>query len=235
MMWRWDGPKILFKDLSVREIDPFGTAPEPVPTPTTGTLSRDFTFLNNIISFPIDACNLGQDVATINEFYNVTDNDSQSNLHKERYRVGVVANGSQSFLIGKVPRRVVLRLSKTGSPPAGPITCVLRKGSNDEVAVTFNYTLGTLDAVALTGTKTDYTFENLTSTYAWQNGDRLTVEYSGNTTDVINEINVFRNDANPIDGKFTCAVKFDAGGIPPVAYTSPDLNRDYAWKISEVK
>lgn len=234
-IFRWDGPHILFKDLSVREIDPTGSAPEPEPEPTTGTISRDFIFKNNIVAFVQDECSLGQDTTEIKEFYNVSSSGSASNLHKERYRVGVVANGSNSYLIGKKPKRVVLRLSRTGNPPSGNVTCVLRKGSDDQIAVTYTYTGGggNLDAATLSTSITDYTFENLTSNYAWQNGDRLMVEYSGNTVDTANEVNVFRDTDDPVDGKFTCAVKFDSGGIPPTAYSAPDLTRDYAWKISE--
>lgn len=234
ILFRWDGPKILFKDLSVREIDPTklaGEVGEPPQPPTTGTISREWSFKNNIITFTQDECSLGQDTTNLVPFYDVDDNNSASNLHKERYRVGVVANGSRSTIIGRKPKRVIVKLSKTGSPPAGEITCVMRKGSDDTVAVTYAWTGGTLNATALTTTKTEYTFENLTNNYAWQNGDRLLIEYSGNTVDVTNEVNVYRNTENPFDSIYTCAIKFDVGGIPPTAYSAPDLHRDYAWRI----
>lgn len=235
MTLRWDGPKILIRRFSIREIDPTKTidAGEPAQPPTSGTTSRDWILKQNIISFPIGSCNVGQDTTDIKKFYDIEDTGSASNLHKERYRVGVVANGSNSFVIGKMPRRVKVRLSKTGSPPSGDITVVMRKGTDDTVAVTYTYTGGTLNASALTGSPVDYIFENLTSNYAWTNGDRLLVEYSSNTSDIVNEVNVFRNTDNPIDGAFTCAIKFDAGGTPPVAYSAPDTSRDYAWEISE--
>lgn len=233
LTFRWDGPKILFKDLSVREVDPLGNVPEPTPDPTTGTVARDWILKNNINSFSIDECNLGQDVSTMNKFYDVESSGSASNLHKERYRVGVVANGSNSYVIGKKPKRVVILLSKTGNPPSGDITCVMRKGSDDEVAVTYAHVGGALNATSLTTSPVAHTFENLTSIYAWQNGDRLLVEYSGNTVDVTNEVNVYRDTDNPVDGAYTCAIKFDSGGIPPVAYSAPDVSRDYAWEISE--
>jgi hypothetical protein len=149
----------------------------------------------------------------------------------------MVANGSASAFIGKTAKRVVVKLSKTGSPPAGAITVVLRKGSDDTVAVTFTYTGGpSLDASALTTTKTAYTFENLTSTYVWSNGDRICVEYSSNTTDTANDINVFRDTTNPYDGTSSCAVKFDTfstGSPPPDGYSAADTSRDYAWEIWE--
>jgi len=70
MIWRWDGPTILFKDLSMREIDPSKLASdvdsgENQETPSTGTISRDYVFRWNLISFPIDECSLGQDVTTL--------------------------------------------------------------------------------------------------------------------------------------------------------------------------
>ena len=146
----------------------------------------------------------------------------------------MIANTVDSDFVGKKPRRVLLRLNRTGTPPAGAITVVLRKGSDDSVAVTYQYTGGpSLDATSLTLTKTDYTFDNLTANYAMQVGDRICVEYSGNTTDTSNEVNVFRNTSNPFDGANTCAIKFDSGGPPPVQYSLPDTSRDYAWIISE--
>lgn len=262
----WSGPKNRFKTnansgsvqakmLSLREIDPLGTvdpggggtgggggipSEEPEP-PTTGTIYRDWVMPYNIITFPDDACGVGDDVATLIPFYSVIDDGSQSNLHRDRYRVGMVANGSASKLVGKKPRRVRMWLSITGVPPAGDVTCVMRKNNTDEVAVTF--TLTAVDGVAtppplnvtgMSSTKKQYTFENLTSDYVWQVGDRICVEYSGNTADTTNEVNVFRNESNPYDGTASCAIKFEAGGPPPTGYTAPDTSRDYAWEISEL-
>lgn len=235
MTLRWNGPVIRFRNFSIREIDPTKQidAGEPVPVPTTGTVFRDWIFKNNIVTFPIDSCNIGQDTTAIKSFYDVDDTGSASNLHMERYRAGIVANGSRSFLIGRTPRRVKVKLSRTGTLPAQPVTCVMRKGTDDEVAVTYAYTGGTLNGNAVSTSKTEYIFENLTSNYAWQNGDRLLIEYSGNTTDVTNELNVFRNTDNPLDGSNTCLIKFDSGGPPPINYSAPDITRDAAWVIEE--
>ena len=265
----WSGPKNRFKTnassgtvkakmLSMREIDPLGTVdpggggggtpgpgggvpPEPPSPPTTGTISRDWVFKYNLITFPEDACSSGNDVGTLLPFYDVTDNGSSSNLHRDRYRCCMVANGSASKFIGRKPRRVKMWLSSTGAPPDGEISAVLRKNNTDDVAITFALTAidGTptsppLNALMLDATKRQYTFENLTSDYVWQLGDRLCVEYSGNTEDTENDINVFRNTDNPYDGTSSCAVKFDQGGPPPTSYSAADVTRDYAWQISEV-
>lgn len=266
----WSGPKNRFKTnadsgtvqakmLSMREIDPLGTvdpgggtggggevggggiAPEPPNPPTVGTIFRDWIMPYNIITFPDDACKSGTDTGTLTPFYNVIDNGSSSNLHRDRYRVCMVANGSASKFVGKKPRRVRMWLSTSGTAPDGEVTAVLRKNNTDEVAVTFALTAvdgvptpPPLNAMALTSTKSQYTFENLTSTYTWQVGDRLCVEYSGNSVDTENDVNVFRSTDNPYDGTASCAIKFDAGGPPPVGYTAPDVDRDYAWEISEV-
>jgi hypothetical protein len=260
----WSGPKNRFKTnansgtvqakmLSLREIDPLGTIgggdggggggipPEPPKPPTTGTIFRDWVMPYNIITFPDDACGSGDDTSTITPFYNVIDNGSSSNLHRDRYRVCMVANGSASKFVGKKPRRVRMWLSCTGSPPDGEITVALRKNNTDEVAVSFALTAvdgvptpPPLNALALSDTKKQYTFENLTSAYIWQVGDRICVEYSGNTADTENDINVFRSTDNPYDGTNSCAIKFDAGGPPPTGYTAPDTSRDYAWEISEI-
>lgn len=234
MTLRWNGPVFRFRNFSIREVDPTKTigSGEPIPPPTTGTVFREWIFRNNIITFPLDACNTGQDTTGLKKFYEVG-GGSASNLHKERYRVGMVANGSNSAVIGHAPKRVVASLSKTGTLPVGEVTCVMRRANDDEVVVTFAHVGGPLQANALTTSPVNHTFENLTSNYTWANGDRLMIEYSGNTVDVTNEVNVFRDTDNPFDGGFTCAIKFDAGGIPPTTYTSPDLTRDYAWEIWE--
>lgn len=233
IIFRWDGPIIRWKDLSIREVDTLGLTDPGEPQPTDGSISKDYTFSYNMGAFQVGTCGVAEDTTVFRTIYDVSDNGSSSNLHQERYRVGEIANGSLSDLVGKTPRRVTVLLSKTGSPPSGPITCVLRKAQTDEVAVTFGYTGGTLNATDLTTTKTAYIFQNLTSTYVWQAGDILTVEYSGNTTDNVNDINVFRNTEDPFDGSQTCARKFDNGGPPPEGYTTLDLTRDYAWKIEE--
>lgn len=240
------GGSIDMKFLSLREIDPTaqfppdpggggggGTPPgEPPPPPTTGTISRDWVLKYNLVTFAQDACGIAGTGGEPVSFYNVEDNGSSSNLHRDRYRACMVANGSSSKFIGKKPKRVKAWLSKTGTPPAGDVTCVLRKGSDDTVAVTFAYTGGTLDAATvLTTTKTEYTFEDLDSNYTWQNGDRLCIEYSSETTGTTNDINVWRNLNNPFDGSASCAIKFDSGGPPPTAYSAADTSRDYAWDI----
>lgn len=235
MTLRWNGPVFRFRNFSIREVDPtkaIGVG-EPAPAPTTGTVFRDFILKNNIVTFPINACNVTQDTTLSKVFYNVDDTGSASNLHMERYRVGIVANGSLSDVIGKAPRRVKVKLSRTGSLPATPVTVVLRRGDDDEIAVTYAYTGGTLNGSAVSTSKTEYIFENLTNNYVWQNGDRLNVEYSGNTTDTSNELNVFRNSDNPFDGRNTCLIRFDAGGIPPINYSTPDFARDLAFIIEE--
>lgn len=233
MTARWDGPTILFKDLSVREVDPFGDqSGEPEQPPTTGTISQDLEIKYNLITFPQNACGITQE-DSVTEIYNV-DGTSQSNLHRDRYRACTMANGSLATVIGKKPRRVILRLSKTGNPPSGEVTCVLRKGSDDTVAVTYQYTGGpSLNATSLTTSKAEYTFEDLEANYSWQNGDRLCVEYSGNTVDTTNEVNVYRNTADPFDGANTCSIKFESGGPPPTGYSAPDIARDYAMAIYE--
>jgi DNA-binding beta-propeller fold protein YncE len=258
----WSGPQnrwktnstggaVDVKGLSFREIDPFATFPpegggggggtppgEPEPPPTSGTISRDWIINYNLVTFPQNACGVGGDVSGITKFYEVLDNGSSSNLHRDRYRVCMVANGSVSKFIGKKPKRVVALLKKSPTTPAGNVTCVLRRGSDDTIAVTYTWTGGPdLDAAAnLTETKAAYTFENLTANYVWQNGDRICIEYSGNSVDTIGDVNVYRNTNNPFDGTASCAVKFDAfstGSPPPDQYSAADTSRDYAWEIWE--
>jgi hypothetical protein len=240
-----------FKGTSLREIDPLGSLPgtggggglpteQPNP-PTTGTVYREWIMPYNIITFADNACSSGTNTTVLTPFYDVIDDASQSNLHRDRYRACMIANGSGSKFIGKKPRRVKAWLSISGILPSGEVTCVLRKNNTDDVAITFDLVAidgvpatPPLDASLMSTTKKQYTFEALTAAYTWQFGDRLCIEYSGNTSDVINELNVFRNIDNPFDGTLSCAIKFDQGGPPPTSYSAPDVSRDYAWEISEV-
>ena len=152
----WSGPKNRFKTnatsgnvkakmLSLREIDPLGTIdpgggtggsgdsggggipPEPPNPPTAGTVFRDWVLPYNIITFPDDACQTGSATGTLLPFYNVTNTSGESNLHRDRYRVCMVANGSASKFVGKKPRRVKIWLSADGSPPPGDISVVPEK------------------------------------------------------------------------------------------------------------
>jgi hypothetical protein len=256
------GGSVKFSKVSLREIDPSGVIGpggggggdpgggdpggggppvEPPPPPTTGTIFRDWLIKYNLITFPDDACQGGIDTTKLIPFYDVEDNGSASNLHRDRYRVCMIANGSASKFVGKKPRSVKMWLSSTGAPPDGDITVVMHKNNTDESAVTFTLTAidgvptaPPINATMLTTTKRQYTFENLTSEYVWQIGDRLCVEYSGNSVDTLNEVNVWRNTDDVYDGTASCAIKFDAGGPPPTGYTAPDVTRDYAWEISEL-
>jgi hypothetical protein len=71
-----------------------------------------------------------------------------------------------SALIGQVITQVSLMLKKTGNP-TGTYSVVIRKGTDDSIAVT----LGTIDASTITTSDKLYTFTNTANTYKIAPGD----------------------------------------------------------------
>ena len=80
---------------------------------------------------------------------------------------------ADSALIGEIPNRVTVYLSKGGNP-SGTISVTIRNASDTLVTI-----MGTLDASTVSVTKTAYTVTNDDNTHALQVGDRILVEYTG--------------------------------------------------------
>lgn len=121
-------------------------------------------------------------------------------------RIGEVANGSKSQLIGKIPKEVDFFLTKVGNP-TGIVTMNIRKGIDDSVAAT----MGTLNAVSMSTNTTMYTFINRNNTYALKKGDKILVEYSGG--DANNYIGIIDSDDDPYDGAQSCSIYYTVSKV----------------------
>jgi hypothetical protein len=255
----WGGPLVTFggdnvkngkdglryKFVTALEVDPQGNfidpapgqggPPTPKPLPPAGKIYRDVGFAWNI-SVTGDMCGFPEEPPLIN-FYHVGKGGSHSNLKNTRTRCTTKAVNAQSLLVGHKPKRVAWWLRKQNSPD-GPITCVLRKGSDDTVAVTYEIksiggTVRTtpIQAEELTTTDQECIFENKDAVYTIVPGDRMSVEYSNGTE--ANQVEVARQTDDPFDGPNTCSCKFDSGGIPPAAYSPDDVTDDYSGDMWE--
>jgi Big-like domain-containing protein len=129
------------------------------------------------------------------EVYNVTGTGDGDMYSGNDTRVGIVLTGSCALKgATNIPKRVTVRLKKSGSP-TGTISIVQRRASDDAVRCTF----GTLDAASLTTSYVDYTFTNLSNTEPMDtNNDKILVEFSGGNSS--NKVIVNRVTSNAYSG-----------------------------------
>ncbi|HEY1248042.1 MAG TPA: hypothetical protein VGE97_03540 [Nitrososphaera sp.] len=247
-----DGKKgFLYKLISARNVDPLahftdpapgqGGVPQPIPLPPSGKVYRDFGFSWNV-NVTADACGT-PGVPELTKVYDVPANPdaptSHSDLNDRRTRCCIKCCVPESLLAGIKPKRIRWKIRKNANgSPFGPISCVLRKGKDDSVAVTYEikelgygipYSPPPLDASNLTTTDQWVMFENLDANYTMVAGDRICIEFSQGSD--IAEVEVARDATDPFDGSNTCAIKYEEGGIPPTAYGPDDLGRDFLGEI----
>jgi hypothetical protein len=255
----WGGPLVTFggdnlkdgkdglryKLITVLEVDPLGNfidpapgqggPPTPKPLPPAGKIYRDVGFAWNL-GTTADLCGFPEVPPLVN-FYHVAKGGSHSNLRDIRTRCTTKAVTPASLLVGHKPKRVAWWLRKQNNPE-GNISCVLRKGSDDTVAVTYeiksiggNVRTTPLLAEELTTSDQECIFENLDANYTIVPGDRMSIEYSSGSQ--ANQVEVSRQTDDPFDGPNTCSCKFDSGGIPPAAYSPDDVLDDYSGDMWE--
>jgi hypothetical protein len=95
--------------------------------------------------------------------------------------------------------QVSLVLKKTGNP-TGTAQVVIRKGTDDSIAVT----IGTIDVSTITTSDAVYTFTNTSNTYGINPGDSLLIEYTeGNSS---NFISLKVTDTDAFDGTKTHSI-----------------------------
>ena len=246
--WNQPGGEIQIGSMSVRSIvDGSSSAPPstpPLPQPGTLQFTRIIDIKYHLGLLAAGTCGFG--TPGLVEFYNVErSGGDHSNLHMDRYRVAEIAAQPASKLIGHQPAQITAFMDKSGTPPDEEITCCIRKASDDSIAESFDLiavdgtpTAGPLTAGDLVaGTVKAYTFENADAEYALLLGDMISIEYSGNSEDTTNEINVYRNENNPYDGGNSAFRRFDViaepEGTAPDSWGSIDTGIDLALIIKE--
>lgn len=163
------------------------------------------------------------------EIYNVAQNGSdKDSLQNDNFRCAIYLYTSSSVLIGEIPCEITWFLEKDGSPPSEPITCHIRRGTDDAIVETFDWESGTLTADLLTTSMAAYKFVNDEASYILQQGDMITVEWTGGESGSGDRVEVAENETGPFNGTNTCERRFNSGGTPPDSWGSPDTTQDYA-------
>jgi hypothetical protein len=108
--------------------------------------------------------------------------------------------------LGQSVKRVSVILKKSGNP-SGTISVVVRRGSNDSVALTF----GTINTSSLTTSNQTFTL-TAPSSHVFQANDKVLVEWAG-TGSSTDKVLVSRTQNNAFDGPNTCHVTY--------AFTAP--------------
>jgi len=141
--------------------------------------------------------------------YNVpTGGDGAASMNSAAsVRYGIELNGATGVLVGRDISTFIVSLKKTGAPSA-TITAAVRRSSDDAVVAAF---VEAIDPNTLSTSFGPVTF-TLTTPYTLQNGDKILVEYAGNTGIVIE---LYTTDQ--FNGSLTRRTRFQAA-----AYTAAD-------------
>src|SRR5688572_8265347 len=245
--WNQPGGEIQIGMMSVRAIvdGSSGSGPSTPPLPQPGTLqfTRIIDIKYHLGLLAAGTCGFGTP-GLVTYITIPRASGDESNLHADRYRVGEIAAQLASDMIGHQPRQITVHLSRTGSPPDEEVSVCVRKGLDDSIAVSYDLiaidgtpTAGPLTAMDLTTDFKEYTFENADAEYAMLRNDIISVEYSGNTEDTTNEVNVGRNDGNPYDGGNSAFRRFDVitdpEGTAPDTWGTIETGIDLAMTVKE--
>lgn len=160
---------------------------------------------------------------TYTEVYSVTTTSSSrviGNTSNGNTRIGIQMSATSSDLLNSTPKRVTMRLSKTGSP-TGTATLVIRNNLGNIVS-----TIGTLNVATLTTSAAEYTITDNNQSIALASNYKLLLEYESG--DEINFVNVYHSSSNVYDG--THLVYFFASFSSYFNETSEDV----AWTIYKV-
>ena len=233
------GADIQFKDISVREItynpNVIPVTPPVInpPPPQEGAYRRIYSIAYDMGSFEGDECGFPEETGATVEIYNVSRSDPDRDLlRKSCSRLAIYARTASSKLIGERPIEVVWVLQKKNNPPTTqPITCHIRRGTDDAIVATFDYIGGTLTPDLLSASTYDlYTFRDVTSNYSIQQGDSITIEWTGGLSDDDDYVRVGENASDVFDGTNTCERLFNAVDSEgkAVAWDEVDTSNDYA-------
>jgi len=241
--FNWTETDFKFKYVSVREVtvDPNEIPSQPpivIPPPQQGVFRRIYNIIYDMGVYIGMGCSADLPTPPVegeesHEIYLVSQNGGDdTNLNETCHRQAICAETAASRLIGEKPVEVTWRLRKAGSPPSDqPITSHIRRGTDDQIVVTFDYTGGTLTPNLLSPTTYDqYTFRNTNANYSIQEDDKITVEWTG-CVDANDFVRVAENTLNPFDGTNTLKRKFDAGGTPPTSWGGTQDYRDLAAQV----
>lgn len=104
---------------------------------------------------------------------------------------------SASSLIGNSIKRVTVIVKKAGNP-TGPVSVVVRKGSDDSVALTF----GTIDPASITTSDQNFTL-TAPSSHTFAANDKVLVEWAGSGSDIDKIMVKRKGDTDGFDGANT--------------------------------
>jgi hypothetical protein len=239
MWFNWTQTDFKFKYLSVREVTRDANEipvqpPVVIPPTQAGAFRRIYSIIYDMGEFEGNECLIapeggggGPEPITY-EIYNVVPSGGDDTpLDDGCHRQAIMCHYAESQLIGERPAEIEWMLEKSGDPSSEqPITSHIRRGTDDAIVETFDWENGVLTADLLTTTPTLYLFKNPDASYALQEGDYVTVEWTGGTSS--NYVKVSENTNNPFDGGNTCKRKFDSGGPPPTDWGSTNDTRDLA-------
>ena len=154
--------------------------------------------------------------STFTTIYSVTATEHYSELASNNsLRIGEIVT-SKSSLIGQSVKRVSVILKKSGNP-TGTISVVVRRGSNDSVALTF----GTISISSLTTSDKTFTL-TAPSAYAFQSNDKMLVEWCGTRSNT-DKVLVKRRDSNGFDGPNTHHIAYSFSA--PLLYSYKSENK----------
>jgi hypothetical protein len=196
-----------FKNMSFREIDPFGTPTTDNPTPNTDVGFAEL-FVKRHINFErVSACTVGGGGGYV-ELYSQLVQNGDTDLKGTDYRAGEKCKNTSSKFYNKIINDGKIYARKTGS--GATLNLRIRKGSDGSIV----RTLATIAAASINTSETEIAFTDAGNTYRMQVGDMFSEESDGTSS---NYISIYRDDNSTYDG--SNSVRFTAKPTTPVEQT----------------
>lgn len=161
--------------------------------------------------------NFGNKFSTLYNFqevYNITGASTADIYSGDDERAGMEIVSTTPDIFGIVPKRVTMRLSKTGSP-TGTATLRIRDSSDSIVSE-----IGTLNVASLTTSFADITITNMDQSHTIDVDDKILLEYSGGNSS--NKVNLQKLNSDGVTG--TRYVRWDG------SYTA-EGGQEIAWIV----
>jgi hypothetical protein len=157
---------------------------------------------------------------SLTEVYNVAGSSEASMWDTDHLGLAIKVTGSCN-LLNTVPKKVTLKLRKSGSP-TGTATIALLKGATTTHASLTQHVIGTINVATLTSSFVEYTFENLNQTQTITTNERIAILYSGPSSS-LNKLVVAYNASGTYANAVLDTLHIDNGGVWTQSVSTHDM------------
>ncbi len=177
------------------------TPPPPPPPPPEVYQTAELELMWNINFTSGNPCNVNAppEAIELQEVFTSEGDDAYIDIPKNFKSGGWYVN-TDSVLIGRKIRQMKIWMKKVGTPLLGDININIYNGTNDLVD-SFDTTLA---VNALDGNNTEYVFDRDNPQRTLQEGDRISIDWTGGDGDTANYIRIEITEQDKVDSTATC-------------------------------